>query len=196
VDDQRADGESRDDEFVFQALAATRRGIDSQTLPSSLKEGVEHLRDAVLRPVPSASSSKKRGKQATVLRLAGRSEGVMAGLEWLRSTGAFDEKQIEGIRRARLLTEDSNGRPYVRPTSGLAPAKAMFLMAIVGFLSGLWIHRILVADEISLPEIATSYLVGGILGAFACFVIDRSVRFERFKREVSALAPWLAKPPV
>lgn len=196
MDNQRTDGESRDDEFVFQALAATRRVIDGQSLPSSPAEAAEHLRDSVLRPVPLVSSTARLGKGAAIMRLAGRSEGVMAGLEWLRRTGAFDEKQLEGIRRSRLLMEDANGCPYVRPTGGLTPTAAMFLMAIVGFLSGLWIYRILIADELRLQEIAVSYLVGVILGVFACFLMDRSVRFESFRREVLALAPWLARPPV
>lgn len=193
---------SSDDDFTDEDRALWDTFADVHRLrfdhkdPSDCDAALGGLRDALLWPKPVAQSGpltlRQRARKA-VLRLAGRSEGGDACIEWLRKTGQFSETELRTIRRAGLFVEDSAGRALMRE-AGLSPLAAAIYLGILCFLSGMWVAWVLVTDNVGLQLIVNSLALGLVLGTIAGRVIDRSFRFERLRAKVAFLAPWVAQP--
>lgn len=183
-----------DDEKFLQALKATKQYFESAHPAANLEEATEQLRKSVLEIPDSAQKPNSLAGRirAKVLHVLGRSDGIEGMVTWLRKTGHFEEWQLKLVRRAKVLCEDENGHVFVRK-HGLAIEIALAGVATISFMLALWVCW-LISSNGSLAKIGWSYCIGTLTGVIAGNLWDRSVKFEKIKKDVLSVAPWLAAP--
>jgi len=184
-----------EDEMLWHFFGAIHESRKNKGRPSGLEEGVTSLRQSILLS-PCAGlhrpSSRWGQVKARVVRLSGRTPGIEARIDWLRKTGAFDEKDFTSVRRSKLFYEKPTGEVLMR-MKGIDLATANAVIATLALVVGIWAGWVIFSGHSGIQMIANSYVVGSTLGVIIGRVLDRSFRFQRIQANVLAVAPWFAQ---
>lgn len=186
---------SPEDEALWAIFAAINQERTRAKFSDGAEEEIRRLRRAMLLSPPIGCSRPTRKwarTKARVMRLRGRSAGIEAHIAWLRETRAFDEEDLNRVRRAKLFYEDTTGAVLMR-ARGLDLATANAVIATIAFTAGIWVGQVIFTDRVGIQMVANSYAVGSVLGFVAGRVLDRSFRFQQIREKVLSVAPWLTR---
>lgn len=185
-----------DDANAWKALSAIRPLAEDQNVPHGLPAGEEEIRRA-LRQACIEQPSIESSVQGRLTKLIGLHSAklprVEACVEWLRKTGQFSEKELDLIRRFKLIYQTATGHIFLRKQR-LSKDKAAFLLSLLAFIAGVWVGWVLFSDHTGLQQIANSYAFGTIFGTGMRYVLDLSFRFARMHEKILGVAPWLQEP--
>lgn len=189
-----SEGKVDEESEMWALFGSIQRTLDCEPSQRGCEDALRQLRSATLLRfrIPSSQPPTTWGRvRAQVMRLSGRSAGKEACIALLHQTGRFSAKELELIRRADALVEESNGTIHLR--SGLNLALATVAIASLALLAGVWVGWVLFSDQSGLQLVVNSYVVGSVLGFIAGRVIDKSFRFESLREKIQAVVPCLVR---